>query len=153
MRTSLRLFTIGLVLSLALPAWAGPPVTETNTAQGVTETFVDTPFCEPGATHEITATTNIVEHATLFDDGRGHFTFTQTGTFVAEPLDPSGQSATGHFTVWGGFNDNGKTVNGTFTFSINGSFEDGTKINLHAVDHFNVRPDGTENFLSRCKEK
>lgn len=152
MKSSIRVLVVGLVLGLTLPAWAAPPVTETNTAQGVTETFVDTPFCEPGATHEITATFNIVEHVTVFDDGREHFTFTQTGTFVAEPLDPSGQSATGHFTVWGGFNNNGKTINGTFTFSINGSFEDGTKINVRVVDHFNVRPDGTENFFSRCKE-
>jgi hypothetical protein len=152
MKSSIRILVVGLVLSLALPAWAGPPVTETTTHQGLTETFVDTPFCEPGATHEITATFNLVEHATLFDDGRAHFTFTQTGTFVAEPLDPSGQSATGHFTVWGGFNNNGKTVNGTFTFNVNGSFEDGTKISVHAVEHFNVTPDGTEFFFSRCKE-
>ena len=152
MRTSLRLLTVGLVLSLALPAWAGPPVTETTTVQGVTETIVDTPFCEPGATHEITLTYNLVEHATLFDDGRAHFTFTQTGTFVAEPLDPSEQSASGHFAIWGGFNANGKTVNGTFTFNANGSFEDGTKISVHAVEHFNVRPDGTEFFFSRCKD-
>lgn len=152
MRTWIRLLTVGLVLSLALPAWAGPPVTETTVQKGVTETIVETPFCEPGATHEITITYNLVEHATLFDDGRVHFTFTQTGKFVAEPLDSSGQSASGHFTVWGGFNDNGKTVNGTFTFNANGKFEDGTKLSVHAVDHFNVRPDGTEFYSSRCKD-
>lgn len=152
MRTRIGLLTVGLVLSLALPAWAGPPVTETTTHHGVTETIVDTPFCEPGATHEITLTYNLVEHATLFDDGRAHFTFTQTGTFVAEPLDPSEQSASGHFAIWGGFNDNGKTVNGTFTFNANGSFEDGTKISVHSVEHFNVTPDGTEFFFARCKD-
>jgi hypothetical protein len=152
MRTWIRVLVIGLVLSLAVPAWAAPPVTETNTVKGGTETFVDTPFCEPGATHEITATFNLVEHSTMFDDGRVHFTFTQTGTFEAEPLDPDGQAASGHFTVWGGFNDNGKTVNGTFTFNVNGSFEDGSKISVHAVDHFNVTPDGTEFFFSKCKE-
>jgi hypothetical protein len=46
-----------------------------------------------------------VEHTTTFDDGRIHATFTQTGTFVAVPLDdPSLPSYTGKFTVWGGFN-------------------------------------------------
>jgi len=152
MRTLTRVLAVVLILGLTMPAWAAPPVTETNTFHGVTETIIDTPFCEPGATHEITLTFNLVEHVTAFDDGRVHFTFTQTGTFDAVPLDPSGQAASGHFAIWGGFNDNGKSVNGTFTFNANGSFADGTKLSVHAVEHFNVRPDGTEFFFSRCKE-
>ncbi len=40
-----------------------------------------------------------------------HATFTQTGTFVAVPLtDASLPSYTGKFTIWGGFNANGKVV-------------------------------------------
>lgn len=152
MRTLIRVLVIGVVLSLTVPAWAAPPVTETHTVHGVTETFVDTPFCEAGATHEITVTYNLIEHVTEFDDGRVHATFTQTGTFEAEPLDPSGLSASGHFTIWGGFNNNGKTVNGTFTFNANGSFADGEKISVHAVAHFNVTPNGTEFFFERCRD-
>lgn len=152
MRSWIRVLVIGLVLSLAVPALAAPPVTETLNLHGVTETIVDTPFCEPGATHEITITYNLVVHETTFDNGRVHFTLTQTGTFEAVPLDPSGQSASGHFTVWAGFNDNGKAVNGTFTFNANGSFADGTRIGVHAVDHFNVTPGGAEFFFTRCHE-
>jgi hypothetical protein len=106
----------------------------------------------PGATHQITVTFNLIELSTVFDDGRIHCTFTQTGTFEAEPLDPDGQAASGLFAIWGGFNDNGKSVNGTCTFKANGSFEDGSKISVHAVEHFNVTLDGTEFFFSKCKD-
>jgi hypothetical protein len=44
------------------------------------------------------------------------------GTFVAVPVDdPSLPSYTGTFTVWGGFNANGKTVNGTLTMTVHGT--------------------------------
>lgn len=152
MRSLIRLLAIVSILGLAVPAWATPPVTETDHVHGVTETIIDTPFCEPGATHEITLTFNAVEHVTAFEDGRIHVTFTQTGTFDAVPLDPSGQAASGHFAIWGGFNANGKTVNGTFTFNVNGTFADGSKISVHSVEHFNVTPDGTEFFFSRCRD-
>jgi hypothetical protein len=47
------------------------------------------------------------------EDGRVHATFTQTGKFSAVPLeDPSLPSFPGRFTQWGGFNQNGSTVNG-----------------------------------------
>jgi hypothetical protein len=63
-----------------------------------------------GPLYTITTTSNAVEHTTTFDDGRIHATFTQTGTFVAAPLDdPSLPSYTGKFTVWGGFNQNATT--------------------------------------------
>jgi hypothetical protein len=56
---------------------------------------------------------------TAFDDGRSHETFTQTGTLTAVPLDnPTLASYTGKFTIWGGFNTNGSTAEGTFTFSV-----------------------------------
>jgi hypothetical protein len=152
MRTLTRVIAFFLIMGVAAPAWAAPPDTETITNKDVTLTVIDTPFCEPGATHEITLTFNEISHVTAFDDGRSHFTFTQTGTFDAVPLDPSGQAASGHFTVWGGFNDNGKTVNGTFTFNANGSFEDGTKLSTHLVDHFNVTPNGSEFFFTHCHE-
>ena len=80
-----------------------------------------------------------------------HATFTQTGTFVAVPMgDPSLPSYTGTFTIRGGFNDNGKTVNGSFTFNIHGTGSDGTTFSTHFGDHFDVRPDGTVNEFFRC---
>src|SRR5215216_2438288 len=146
-RSVLGLMTAGLLL-FAAPAFAQPPVTETTTQKGFVETFVDVvPTCEEGGpAYTITTTSNLVEHTTTFDDGRVHETFTQTGTFVAEPLDdPSLPSFTGRFTIWGGFNQNGTTVNGTFTFSVRGTGSDGSTFSNQNVEHFNVIPDGTVN--------
>ena len=80
----------GLALVAALPAYADPPTTETTTTQNLVETFVDViPTCEEedGPLYTITTTSNLVEHETVFANGRVHATFTQTGTFVAVPLD------------------------------------------------------------------
>ena len=134
------------------PAYAGP-TTETNTQKDLVETFVDVvPTCEGGGPlYTITTTSNLVEHETVFADGRVHATFTQTGTFTAVPLeDPSLPSYTGKFTVWGGFNQNGSTVNGTFTFNVRGTGSDGSTFSNSNVDHFNVRPDGTVNEFFHC---
>ena len=92
------------LLLAAGPAYAAP-TTETNTAKGLVETFVDVvPSCEGGGPlYTITTTPNLIEHETISDDGRVHATFTQTGAFTAVPLDdPSLPSYTGKFTVWGG---------------------------------------------------
>jgi hypothetical protein len=152
----LRLFTglltTGLLL-IAAPAFAQPPVTETVVEKNVVETFVDVvPSCEGGGPlYNITTTSNRIAHVTAFDDGRVHETFTDTGTFVAVPLeDPSLPSYTGKFTVWGGFNDNGGAVNGTFTFNVHGKGSDGSTFHNHVTDHFNVTPNGTEFFFTRC---
>jgi hypothetical protein len=146
--------TIGLLL-IAAPASAQPPVTETVTEKNVVETFVDVvPTCEfGGPLYEITTTSNLISHETIFDDGRIHATFTQTGTFVAEPLeDPTLPSYTGKFTVWGGFNANGESVNGTFTMTVHGTGSDGSTFKNHLTDHFNVTPTGAENFFTHCHD-
>ena len=150
-RLTLVLLTAFLVL-LAGPAHAAP-TTETNAAQGVVETFVDVvPTCEGGGpAYTITTTSNLIEHVTTFDDGRMHATFTQTGTFIATPLeDPTLPSYTGKFTVWGGFNANGSTVNGTFTFSVRGTGSDGSTFSNQNVDHFNVLPSGSAHEFFHC---
>ena len=73
------------------------------------------------------------------------------GKFSAVPLeDPSLPSFTGSFTQWGGFNQNGNTVNGTFTFNLRGKGSDGSTVRLHQVEHFNQRPDGTVNEFFHC---
>ena len=154
-----RRLLVGLVaaglLLVGAPAFAQPPVTETTVQKNLVETFVDVvpnSNCEEeGPLYTITTTSNLVEHTTTFDDGRIHETFTQTGTFVAVPLeDPSLPSYTGKFTTWGGFNANGATVNGTFTFNLHATGSDGSTINTHQVDHFNQRPDGTVNEFFHC---
>jgi hypothetical protein len=151
-RSVVGLMTAGVLL-FAGPSFAQPPVTETTTQKGLVETFVDVvPTCEEGGpAYSITTTSNLVEHTTTFDDGRVHATFTQTGTFVAEPLEDSSlPSFTGRFTVWGGFNQNSKTVNGTFTFNVRGTGSDGSTFSNHIIDHFNESPDGTVNEFFHC---
>jgi hypothetical protein len=152
-----RRLLVGLMaaslLLVGAPALAQPPVTETTVLKNLVETFVDVvPTCEGGGPlYTITTTSNFIEHTTTFDDGRIHATFTQTGTFVAVPLeDPSLPSYTGKFTIWGGFNQNNQSANGTFTFSARGKGSDGSRFTFHTTEHFNQRPDGTVNDFFRC---
>jgi hypothetical protein len=151
-RLALGLLAAGL-LSLAAPAFAQPPANTTTHEKGLVETFVDViPTCEEGGPlYTVTTTSNFVLHETIFDDGRVHATFNQTGTFVAVPLeDPSLPSFTGKFTTWGNFNQNGTTVNGTATFNLSGTGSDGSRLSFHTLEHFNVRPDGTVNEFFHC---
>ena len=151
-RLAFGLLAAGL-LSLAAPAFAQPPTNTTTTEKGLVETFVDViPTCEEGGPpYTITLTSNLVVHETVFDDGRVHATFTQTGTFTAVPLeDPSLPSFTGKVTIWGGFNANGNTVNGTFTFNLRATGSDGSTVSINSVEHFNERPDGTVNEFFHC---
>jgi hypothetical protein len=137
---------------LTASASASPPVTETVTVKD-TDTFVDViPSCEDGPLYEITLDFNTVEHTTTFEDGRVHATFTTTGTFEAEALEEGSLDASGTFTQWGGFNNSGGNVNGTFTFSVRGKYEDGTRVNFHLTDHFNTTPTGAEFFFTKCHD-
>jgi len=148
------LLVTGFLVLLAGPAYAAPPTTTTTTAKNVVETFVDVvPTCEGGGPlYTITTTSNSVEHSTIFGDGREHDTFTQTGTFTASPLDdPTLPSYTGKFTTWGGFNVNGSTMSGTFTFSVRGTGSDGSTFSNQNVQHFNQRPDGTVHEFFHCQ--
>ena len=142
---------VGLFV-VAVPALAGPPETTTTNVKGLVETFVDVlPTCEGGPLYTITTTSNQVEHETVFADGRVHGTFTQTGKVVLVPLeDPSLPSYTGRFTIWGNFNQNGTTVNSTFTFNVSLVGSDGSKLTNHVNDHVNVRPDGSVNEFFHC---
>lgn len=136
------------------PANASTPTTTTVHEHGVVETFVDVlPACEGNPSrYEITTTSNRVEHVTVFADGRIHETDTDTGTFSAVPKNnPSLPSYTGHFTIWDGFNANGKTVEGTFTFNVHGIGSDGSILRNHINAHFNVRPNGTVHEFFKCR--
>jgi len=150
-RLTVVLLSAFLVL-LSGPAYAGP-TTETNHAKGLVETFVDViPTCEEGGPlYTITTTANAVEHVTQFDDGRVHATFTETGTFSAVPLDdPSLPSYTGKFTVWGNFNQNATTAEGSFTFNVRGTGSDGSTFSNHVNEHFNQRPSGSMHEFFHC---
>jgi hypothetical protein len=70
------------------------------------------------------------------------------------PREPERSQARGDFTakftVWGGFNANGATANGTFTFNVQGTFSDGSRFSTSQVERFNVRPDGTAQEFFHC---
>ena len=149
-----------LVVVLATLAAAGvvaasasaAPVTETTHVRD-TDTFVDVfPSCDNESLYEFTIDFKTIEHTTTFEDGRIHATFTQTGTFKATALEEGALDASGKFTQWGGFNDTGGAVNGTFTFSVRGTYEDGTRINFHTVEHSNATPTGDEFFWAKCHD-
>jgi len=152
-RRLLAMVTIALI-ALVVPSGTAnaAPTTTTTHEHGVVETFVDVfPTCEEDPPlFEITTTSNRVSHETVFADGRVHATFTDTGTFTAEPLDPSLPSFTGKFTIWGGFNANKKSVNGTFTFTVRGTGSDGSTFRNHVTEHFNERPNGTVQEFFKC---
>jgi hypothetical protein len=154
-RLAFGLLAGGLLL-FAAPAFAQPPTHTKTIEKGLVETFVDVfPTCETaggegGPLYRITLTSNLAVHETIFDDGRVHATFTQTGRFTAVPLNPSLPSFTGKVTIWGGFNANRKAVNGTFTFSLHGTGSDGSRVRVNLVEHFNERPDGSVNEFFHC---
>jgi hypothetical protein len=124
---------VGLVPSMAV---AAPPTTETiHYAEQRTEMDV---VCS-GAVVPIEVDVKGVVHTTEFDDGRFHFTFTETGTFSTVD---AGVTYTGRFTVWAGENSNTKTFNGTFTFSARGKGDDGSRVLIQGVAHFSVNANG-----------
>jgi hypothetical protein len=133
-----------LTVGTAQHALAAGAVSETTTEHNATETFTEIVPCGAAGAYDITITYNTVEHAT-FGPKSTHFTFTQTGTFVAVPQDPALPTYTGHFTQWGGFNENAKNASGTFTFSLHGTGSDGSTITFNAVEHFSVNASGVEN--------
>lgn len=160
MSRPVRRLTAALLLSLvvaglvAATANAAPPVTETTTVKA-TDTFTDilTSCDGSGPLYEITIDYNLVEHTTTFDDGRVHVTFTQTGKFEAVALEPGSLDASGTFAVWGGFNANGTSVNGTFTFNLSGIYTDGSKVGINVTDHFNVTPAGGDFAFTYCRQR
>jgi hypothetical protein len=98
------------------------------------------------------SSSNFVEHSTVSADG-AHFTFTNTGTFVAVALEPGAPDPSGRFTQWGGFNENpGGAVTARSRSACGGQFEDGTRINTHLTDHFNETPSGAAFFFTHCHD-
>jgi hypothetical protein len=153
-RTLVAFLVLAMAVLAVASASAAPPVTETTTVKD-TDTFVDvlTSCDEEAPLYEITIDYKLIEHTTSFDDGRVHATFTQTGKFVAKALEPGSLDASGTFAIWGGFNANGKNVNGTFTFNLSGKYTDGTTVGIHVTDHFNTTPTGSEFFFTHCRER
>jgi hypothetical protein len=102
-RAFAALLIVLAVGAVPIAASASPPETETTTGRD-TDTFVDfAPTCAGGGPlYEITIDFNFVEHSTVSADG-AHFTFTNTGTFVAVALEPGEPDASGRVHSMGWF--------------------------------------------------
>ncbi|MEO7836271.1 MAG: hypothetical protein ABIS21_01360 [Acidimicrobiales bacterium] len=137
-KTAVGLFAFGaLSLGVGGTAWGSGPA---DTQRSGTDTFVDVIPCNENlGDYTITVTFNGIEHSSENNNGQ-HFTFTQTGTFVATPLDGSGETFTGRFTVWGGGNTNPNVSNFTFTFSARGTGSEGTT--FRANDNAHITTEG-----------
>ena len=138
--------TLALLLLTAAPSAA--TTTTTETFKDVTFTFVSGTPCTDGLA-TITTTSNGVMHTTVLDNGTVHGTFTQTGTFSLVPLDPTAQTISGHFAIWGGFNQNANNIETTFTFNATGRYADGTRFGAHTVDHINTSASDMLNMFNK----
>lgn len=127
------------------------PVTLTDHEHHAVDTFTDFFPCIGNGQELATITTveNGVIHITaagLDADGNPippyHITGTFTGTFTADPQDPSLPTFTGHFTSWFGENSNQKTFNGTSTFTIIATGSDGSRLRFHDTFHVTVNANG-----------
>jgi hypothetical protein len=142
------LFAVFMLSVTAAPGtFAAGAVSVTTTEHHETDTFTDVVPCNGDALFDITITYNEVDHTTTGPNSV-HFTFTQTGTFVAVPQDPALPTYTGHLTMWGGVNDNAPNSSGTFTFDLHGTGSDGSTLTFESVEHFNVDANGVEHDFS-----
>ena len=154
MRRLLLCLLVGtLVAGLAHPAAAN--TTTVHEHRGTVSFVAPIQACEPGGPlYETSLTYNFVEHETVFPDGRVHSHYTETGTFEAVPFGHTGPAATGQYVVSSGGSDNRQAFSGIFTFSLQGKFENGTKISTHYVLHFSGSFVGSGfNFFTKCHNR
>lgn len=171
MRKLLRVAVVFLivvgVMAIGPAAFAGTqPETFTEHEWDFTDTFTDPMFCINGSEEEtvVSIVENGVFHATFWNDELNHITGTFVGSFVADPVNPALPTYTGRHTIWFGGNQNQNVDNTTFTFRLNGSAADGSKVAFGAVHHVTAESiifdenddlilDGvrSEFFKPRCK--
>jgi hypothetical protein len=143
---------VGALGTGAAFAAAGGQGTVTMTTHDHDVVLFSMPVTNPctGAPGTLTAVAaNEVFHATFFTNGDEFWvTGTDEGTATFTPDDPSGVSATGHFTSWFGESSNNQNdvQHDTNTFNLTGT--DGSRAVVHATDHLGTNANGvvTVNF-------
>ena len=145
---------LGAVSALAAPAGAAAVHDPSSgSVHDQTEVIVDSVPC--AGDFIITLNYNATQHDVSNKNG-DWATFTQTGTFDASVpvtitardadgnatawIPRTGETFTGHFTIWGNFNLNRQNYNGSFTFDGHGVGSAGTPVSWHENDHFNTSP-------------
>ena len=139
---------VSVMLFPASSALAEGAISFTETYHNVTTSFPDVNPCtgDPGT---LTITYNGVLHFTQLPNGTSHFTVTQTGDAVFVPDDPSLPTYTGHFTIWAGVNPNNNNTAGTVTSNVHLTGSDGSTLDFHLTEHFNVSASGVVNTFSK----
>lgn len=115
------------------------------------ETFNDK-VCDGDSAAITVSDGRFVFHITEFEDGRFHVTGTFRGDFS---FTHDGVDYAGHYTGWFGENVNSRNFNGTFTLNGEGKGDDGSKVQVKGLAHFNVSASGVENsfedFTVTCR--
>ena len=145
---------LAVALSVSAPAAASaPPSTQTVATHNGVDSFIDVlPACDPGGPlYATTLTYHAVEHVTSFAGGGLHLSFVQTGTFIADPLDPGGERFTGRFTTTGAWNMSSTTIGGSSTFNLRAAGSAGSGLRHHVNSQFIERPDGSARQFVRCR--
>jgi hypothetical protein len=96
---------------------------------------------------------NSVFHITFFENGdEGWVTGTSEGTATFTPNNPSGVSASGHFSIWfgGASNNKNEVEHFTSTFSLAGS--DGSHIVVHGRGHTSTNASGVVKVSFETKD-
>lgn len=142
-----RILSATAVLSLVF--MGSPTIADTTTGHHV-EVEIDDPDnpCVPAVG---TAFANVVEHFHLAANGSAHGTFTETGSFtLTGPGDVAG--ATGHYTVWGGFNANPNQFGFWLTLSAHGTKTDGSTFRFNIVIQEREGPKSFEFIQFNCHD-
>jgi hypothetical protein len=143
---------VALASATASLADSGGQGTVTMTQHGHNDLLFSMPVTNQcnGETGTLTAiAANDVFHITSFTNGDEFWvTGTAEGTATFTPDDPSGVSASGHFTSWFGESSNNKNdvQHDTNTFQLIGT--DGSHVTIHMTDHLSTNANGvvTVNF-------
>jgi hypothetical protein len=134
------------LLAVTSSALAGSPGTVTMTQHGHNDVLFSMPVVNPcsGASGTLTAVAaNDVFHVTQFTNSDEFWvTGTAEGTVTFTPDDPSGPSASGHFSTWFGESSNQRNdvQHDTNTFHLN--FTDGSSVPVHPRDHLSTNANG-----------
>lgn len=125
------------------------------TMQNAVQQIDSTIPCGPntGTPATVTLTVNGQMHVTFFTSGAGAGdgwgTSTETGNFVAVPVDSSLPTYTGHTTSWDGGSFNLHNFSFTGTFSIHATGSDGSSFTFHETQHTNVSASGITNSFDK----
>ena len=142
-----RAASLGGVLTLLVAgvAIAGGRETVTETEHAHGEVVLSEAVTNPcnGESGTLTVIGNSIFHVTFFPNSDESWaTGTITGRATITPTDPSGVSASGHFTAWFGGSVNNKNEVEHFTNAVHLKGSDGSRVTIHGNTHTSTNASG-----------